>query len=84
MQFSAKACENMKFEVVMRLASVLLMSLPSSEGGFVKKQKRATGAKAVRSLPSKALSNKKPKDVRGGMRKAGADPGSAGKPFLTY
>jgi hypothetical protein len=48
------------------------------------KKKRATKSKAVRTLPSKSLSAKKATGVKGGMRKAGGDPNSTGKPFLAY
>ena len=48
------------------------------------KKKRATKSKAVRSLPSKALSAKKARDVKGGIRKAGGDPNTSGKEFLAF
>jgi len=48
------------------------------------KKKRATKSKAVRSLPSKSLSAKKATGVKGGMRKAGGDPNTAGQPFLSF
>ena len=48
------------------------------------KKKRVTKSKPVRNLPSKPLSAKKATGVKGGMRKAGGDPSSAGKLFLSF
>ena len=48
------------------------------------KKKTTAKSKTVRSLPSKAVSAKKATGVKGGMRKAGGDPQSAGKEFLQF
>ena len=45
---------------------------------------RSKATKKARNLPSKTVSAQKAARVKGGMRKAGGDPSSAGQPFLQY
>jgi hypothetical protein len=47
-----------------------------------KRGKRST--KKVKGLKAKNLSTSRAKGVRGGMRKAGGDPATAGKTFFKY
>jgi hypothetical protein len=45
-------------------------------------KKRST--KKIKGLKANNLSKSRAQGVRGGMRKAGGDTATAGKPFLTY
>ena len=50
----------------------------------MKSSGRAKATRKAKNLPATTLSAKESAGVKGGMRKAGGDPGSAGKEFLQY